>query len=137
MPHTLQAFHQAEQRHQEQAGEVIALATRTLAAMFPAAAYVWLDGDDPGNSATVFGLIALLDERGAVQHRFTADEHLPGLPGEFDADWEHVDYRVPETIRAYLLSAADAGAELADLPDELCTQHGEHVWMPVLDLRAV
>jgi hypothetical protein len=136
MPNTIRAFHQAEQHLQEQADEVIVLAARTLAAMFPGAAYVWLDGDDPGDNDTALRLLAVLDENGAVQHRFTADERLPDLPGSFSADWEQIDFRFPESIRTYLLCAADSGAELSDLPDALCAQHGEHVWMPVLNLRA-
>jgi hypothetical protein len=49
----------------------------------------------------------------------------------------HIDYRSAESVRTYLLSTADSGAELSDLPDELAAQHGAHVWMHVLDLRTV
>jgi hypothetical protein len=47
------------------------------------ASYVWLDGDETDDNDAALRLLALLDERGAVQHRFAPEGTLPDLPHEF------------------------------------------------------
>jgi len=135
MPNTITEFCRAEESLREHARQVVKLAERTLTAMYPHSAYVWLDGDAPeDDDYAALRLIAVLDEHGGVHHRFDDAEKLPAVPPSIDSAWGRQDCRSPETIRVFLHSALKAGVDFDDLPEQAAYQHGEHWCIPVLRL---